>query len=85
VRSIINNARASRFFSQHFYQLTQSFMNPFEQYFATLLPLQRQIVPWKTIPRLKPFSKKAFLASLPETFRCMSRLLETGLGSVWAL
>jgi len=50
----------------HFFELTQSFLLPFERYFQTLVPSGRTISPWKGTPRVRGFQIDGFLKSLNE-------------------
>ncbi|XP_017904465.1 PREDICTED: protein DENND6B isoform X7 [Capra hircus] len=49
---------------RHLLELTQSFIIPLEHYMASLMPLQKGIVPWKTPPQIRPFRQDDFLHSL---------------------
>ncbi|XP_068228763.1 protein DENND6A [Palaemon carinicauda] len=49
---------------RHLLELTQSFMIPLERYVASLMPLQKNISPYKAIPSLRPFNPDDFLATL---------------------
>ncbi|XP_040089503.1 protein DENND6B isoform X2 [Oryx dammah] len=49
---------------RHLLELTQSFIIPLEHYMASLMPLQKGIVPWKTPPQIRPFCQDDFLHSL---------------------
>ncbi|XP_060270300.1 protein DENND6B isoform X4 [Ovis aries] len=49
---------------RHLLELTQSFIIPLEHYMASLMPLQKGIVPWKTPPQIRPFRQDDFLQSL---------------------
>ncbi|KJE91019.1 hypothetical protein CAOG_02223 [Capsaspora owczarzaki ATCC 30864] len=51
---------------QHFAALTDAFMGPLERYFASLLPLQRHISPWKHLPALSRFVPEDFLKSVEQ-------------------
>ncbi|KRX91462.1 Protein DENND6B, partial [Trichinella pseudospiralis] len=46
---------------RHFMDLTHSFLFPLEQYLANMMPLQKDISPWKDAPRLREFDKEEFL------------------------
>ncbi|XP_037371036.1 protein DENND6B [Talpa occidentalis] len=52
---------------RHLLELTRSFLAPLEQYMASLMPLQRIVVPWKMPPQIRPFSQDDFLRSLGRT------------------
>ncbi|XP_076053198.1 protein DENND6A isoform X2 [Oratosquilla oratoria] len=45
-------------------ELTQSFMIPLERYVASLMPLQKNISPYKSTPTLRPFNPAEFLATI---------------------
>nr|XP_006242285.1 protein DENND6B isoform X1 [Rattus norvegicus] len=45
-------------------ELTQSFIIPLEHYMASLMPLQKNITPWKSPPQICPFRQDDFLQSL---------------------
>lgn len=49
---------------RHFLELTQSFMIPLERYLASLMPLQKDISPFKSAPLPNPFKQEDFLATL---------------------
>lgn len=49
---------------RHFLELTQSFMIPLERYMASLMPLQRDISPFKSAPSPNQFKQDDFLATL---------------------
>ncbi|XP_069437954.1 protein DENND6B isoform X11 [Ovis canadensis] len=49
---------------RHLLELTQSFIIPLEHYMASLMPLQKGIVPWKTPPQIRPFRQDDFLHNL---------------------
>lgn len=49
---------------RHFLELTQSFIIPLERYMATLMPLKKNISPYKNAPHPLPFNQDDFLASL---------------------
>ncbi|GFO44537.1 sarcolemmal membrane-associated protein [Plakobranchus ocellatus] len=49
---------------RHLLELTQSFMIPLERYMASLMPLQRNISPYKGPPKLRPFDSEKFLESV---------------------
>lgn len=51
---------------KYFVDLTQSFMIPLERYFSTLMPLQKSITPFKSIPNLKSFDPNEFLRNLKQ-------------------
>ncbi|XP_066995986.2 protein DENND6A [Anabrus simplex] len=49
---------------RHLLELTQSFMIPLERYMASLMPLQKNISPYKAAPTPRPFNPDDFLATL---------------------
>lgn len=49
---------------RHFIELTQSFMIPLERYFSSLMPLHKNLSPFKSVPKLKKFDTEEFLQSL---------------------
>ncbi|XP_045867384.1 protein DENND6B isoform X1 [Meles meles] len=49
---------------RHLLELTQSFIIPLEHYMASLMPLRKNITPWKTPPQIRPFRQDDFLRSL---------------------
>ncbi|XP_038115021.1 uncharacterized protein LOC6053032 [Culex quinquefasciatus] len=51
---------------RHLLELTQSFMIPLERYLASLMPLQKDISPFKSAPQPNPFKQEDFLATLEE-------------------
>ncbi|KAM5250588.1 protein DENND6B isoform 2-T2 [Hipposideros larvatus] len=52
----------------HLLELTQSFVIPLEHYMASLMPLQKSVMPWKPLsqapPQIRPFHQDDFLRSL---------------------
>ncbi|XP_072027422.1 protein DENND6A-like isoform X2 [Amphiura filiformis] len=64
---------------RHLLELTQSFIIPLERYVASLMPLQRNISPWKHPPRLKPFEPEEFLKTLEHS----GPQLTSGLKGDW--
>ncbi|XP_071960057.1 protein DENND6A-like [Antedon mediterranea] len=64
---------------RHLLELTQSFMIPLERYLASLMPLQRNVSPWKGPPRLKEFEIEAFLKTLEHS----GPQLTSGLKGDW--
>lgn len=51
---------------RHLLELTQSFMIPLERYLASLMPLQKDISPFKSAPLPNPFKQDDFLSTLEE-------------------
>ncbi|XP_017029228.1 protein DENND6B [Drosophila kikkawai] len=49
---------------RHLLELTQSFMIPLERYMASLMPLQKDISPFKSAPNASSFKLEDFLATL---------------------
>ncbi|XP_055601471.1 uncharacterized protein LOC129750540 [Uranotaenia lowii] len=62
---------------RHLLELTQSFMIPLERYMASLMPLQKDISPFKSAPLPNPFKQEDFLATLEE---CGPQLTSTCKG-----
>lgn len=58
------NGVQSALLRRHFLELTQTFMIPLERYLASLMPLARNISPYRAAPKVKPFSAEDFLRSL---------------------
>ena len=50
--------------SNPFSELTQTFMIPLERYLASLMPLARNISPYRATPKVKPFNPDEFISSL---------------------
>lgn len=69
------NAILRRFFIE----LTQSFLIPLERYFASLMPLARNLSPFKRPPILQNFKIDDFIASLDST----GPQLTTGIKGDW--
>ncbi|XP_077540592.1 protein DENND6B [Haemaphysalis longicornis] len=70
----------SALLKRYLLELTQSFMIPLERYMASLMPLQRNISPYKGTPSLKPFNQDDFLRSLDTA----GPQLTTGIKGDWA-
>ncbi|PAV70402.1 hypothetical protein WR25_06437 [Diploscapter pachys] len=49
---------------RHFLELTQSFMIPLERYLSSLMPLRKEMSPFKAVPHSRPFSMDDFLSSI---------------------
>lgn len=45
-------------------ELTQSFLIPLERYFASLMPLQKNVSPFKGTPMIQTFNQEEFLKTL---------------------
>ncbi|XP_003747684.1 protein DENND6A [Galendromus occidentalis] len=65
---------------RYFLELTQSFMIPLERYMASLMPLQKNLSPYKGTPLLKPFNPDDFIATLDTA----GPQLTTGIKGEWA-
>ncbi|CAG0892421.1 unnamed protein product [Darwinula stevensoni] len=65
---------------RHLMELTQSFMIPLERYMGSLMPLQKNISPFRAAPTLRPFNPDEFLATLDTT----GPHLTTGVKGDWA-
>ena len=50
--------------SYDFLELTQTFIIPLERYFSSLMPLARNISPYRAAPKVKPFNPDEFISSL---------------------
>lgn len=61
-------------------ELTQSFIIPLERYMASLMPLQKNISPFKGTPIPKPFNQDDFLKTLEQS----GPQLTTGIKGDWA-
>ncbi|BFZ08313.1 hypothetical protein BsWGS_11351 [Bradybaena similaris] len=64
---------------RHLLELTQSFMIPLERYVASLMPLQRNISPYKGPPKLRPFDTDKFI----ETLEHSGPQLTSGIKGDW--
>uniref|UniRef100_A0A182P9Y8 UDENN domain-containing protein n=1 Tax=Anopheles epiroticus TaxID=199890 RepID=A0A182P9Y8_9DIPT len=62
---------------RHLLELTQSFMIPLERYMASLMPLQKDISPFRSAPQPHPFKQEDFLSTLDE---CGPQLTSTCKG-----
>lgn len=49
---------------RHFLELTQSFMIPLERYLSSLMPLKKEMSPFKAIPTTRPFVLDDFLGTI---------------------
>ena len=58
------NPVQSALIRRHFLELTQTFMIPLERYLASLMPLAKNISPYRAAPQVKPFNADDFLKSL---------------------
>ncbi|XP_064473362.1 protein DENND6B-like isoform X2 [Ornithodoros turicata] len=70
----------SALLKRYLLELTQSFMIPLERYMASLMPLQRNISPYKGTPSLGPFKPDDFLNTLENA----GPQLTTGIKGDWA-
>jgi len=52
---------------RYFLELTQSFLIPLERYFASLMPLAKNLSPFKRLPLVQKFSIDDFLSTLDAT------------------
>ncbi|XP_054728711.1 protein DENND6B [Anastrepha obliqua] len=52
---------------RHLLELTQSFMIPLERYIASLMPLQKDISPFKSAPNANTFKLDDFLATIEQS------------------
>lgn len=64
---------------RHFLELTQSFMIPLERYMASLMPLQKNISPYRAPPIPNPFNPEDFFATLQQA----GPHLTTGIKGDW--
>ncbi|RZC38555.1 DENND6A, partial [Asbolus verrucosus] len=64
---------------RHLLELTQSFMIPLERYIASLMPLQKNISPFKAAPTPLPFNPDDFIATL----EAAGPQLTTGIKGDW--
>ncbi|XP_041975641.1 protein DENND6B [Aricia agestis] len=64
---------------RHLLELTQSFMIPLERYMASLMPLQKNISPFRAPPIPNPFNPEDFFASLQHA----GPHLTTGIKGDW--
>lgn len=58
------SAAQSALLRRHLLELTQSFMIPLERYMASLMPLQKDISPFKAAPMPNQFKQDEFLGTL---------------------
>ncbi len=58
------NAVQSALIRRHFLELTQTFMIPLERYLASLMPLAKNISPYRAAPKVKTFNPDDFMKSL---------------------
>jgi len=59
-----NEERNNEILRKHFLQLTENFLLPLERYFASLIPLQRNMSIFLKQPQLKVFDEREFLSSI---------------------
>lgn len=74
IKSLHNGIRTDRpseaqtaMLRRHLLELTQSFMIPLERYMASLMPLQKNISPFRAPPEPNPFNPEDFFSSLEQT------------------
>ena len=65
--------------SKYFQELTQSFLIPLERYLTSLMPLQKNISPYRALPLLAPFNPDDFLRTLDMS----GPQLTTGIKGDW--
>ncbi|KAE8740694.1 hypothetical protein FOCC_FOCC013785 [Frankliniella occidentalis] len=65
---------------RHLLELTQSFMIPLERYMASLMPLHKNISPYKAPPSIRPFNPDDFFATLSTA----GPQLTSGIKGDWA-
>ena len=58
------NPVQSALIRRHFLELTQTFMIPLERYLASLMPLAKNISPYRAAPQVRAFNSEDFLKSL---------------------
>ena len=58
------NAVQSALIRRHFLELTQTFMIPLERYIASLMPLAKNVSPYKAAPQVRTFNDEEFIKSL---------------------
>jgi hypothetical protein len=63
----------------HFLELTTEFLTPLDTYFSRLLPMSKEISPFRRLPRVKPFKETEFLEFLGsfQKGRVCSKVFET--------
>lgn len=71
IKKIVNGVKTKRpdavqsaILRRHLLELTQSFMIPLERYMGSLMPLQKDISPFKAAPKPHQFKQDDFLATL---------------------
>lgn len=64
---------------RHLLELTQSFMIPLERYMSTLMPLHKNISPYKAAPSPWPFNPETFISTLAKS----GPQLTTGIKGDW--
>ncbi|CAI4227786.1 unnamed protein product [Auanema sp. JU1783] len=52
---------------RHFLELTQSFMIPLERYISTLMPLRKEMSPFRRVPNPRPFRMEDFLTTIDDS------------------
>jgi len=73
LKSLIRGAESNRpaeaqsaILRRHFIELTQSFIIPLERYFSSLMPLHKNLSPFKSVPKLKEFDVEEFMKNLKQ-------------------
>jgi hypothetical protein len=66
--------RQNNFIRTYFSQLTHSFLIPLEQYITRLMPLKKDILATKPVPKLPDFHARNFLLSLQASLPQLQRL-----------
>lgn len=71
VKKILNGVKSRRpklvqsiILRRYFLELTQSFMIPLERYMTSLMPLFKDVSPFRSVPAPSKFNEEAFLATL---------------------
>ncbi|CAH2003529.1 unnamed protein product [Acanthoscelides obtectus] len=72
----------SALLKRHLVELTHSFMIPLERYIASLMPLQKNISPFKAAPKPLPFDPERFFMTL-ESVGPQLTLSNTGIKGDW--
>lgn len=78
---------------RHFYELTQQFVLPLDRFVTRLMPLKRDVSPFRPLPRFPDFHVDDFFASLREHLKTQprkgnwtalySRFIESGNFRLW--
>eukprot|EP00052_Salpingoeca_macrocollata_P015617 m.124597 g.124597 ORF g.124597 m.124597 type:complete len:587 (+) comp19749_c0_seq4:35-1795(+) len=67
-------AKQDNLLRDKFAELTRAFTIPLEQYVARIMPLKKEISPFKPVPRMAEFNARAFLLSLPDCLPTLNRI-----------